>query len=106
MTSSRRATKRPNASSGHGIDEAPPPDRQAQAIADGIVDKVREEAGVKPLLVEGTSRWILVDYGDLIVHIFTEETRRFYGLERLWGDAPDVTSQFVEEKTPANAAQQ
>jgi ribosome-associated protein len=71
-------------------------ERQAASISDNIQEKVREENGVKPLLVEGTTpgRWVLLDYGDFIVHIFTEDTRRFYGLERLWGDAPNVTAEF------------
>jgi ribosome-associated protein len=79
-------------------------ERQAQAIADSVVDKLREDDRVKPLLVEGTTpgRWILLDYGDFIFHIFTEDTRRFYGLERLWGDAPNVTAEFSEEAAPAN----
>jgi ribosome-associated protein len=79
-------------------------ERQAQAIADSIVDKLREDDRVKPLLVEGTTpgRWILLDYGDFIFHIFTEDCRRFYGLERLWGDAPNVTAEFSEEAAPAN----
>lgn len=73
-------------------------ERQAVAISDAIGERLREKDGVKPLTVEGTSpgRWILMDYGDFIVHIFTEECRRFYGLERLWGDAPNVTERFVE----------
>lgn len=81
-------------------------ERQTQAIADAVVEKVREEDGIKPLLVEGTTpgRWILIDFGDFIVHIFTEDTRRFYGLERLWGDAPNVAAEFTgEAETPRNA---
>jgi ribosome-associated protein len=72
-------------------------ERQTQAIADTVLEKVRQEEGVRPLLVEGTTpgRWILVDFGDFIVHIFTEECRRYYGLERLWGDAPNVTAEFT-----------
>ena len=79
-------------------------ERQAQAIADSVVDKLREDDRVKPRLVEGTppGRWILLDYGDFIFHIFTEDCRRFYGLERLWGDAPNVTAEFSEEAAPAN----
>lgn len=75
-------------------------ERQAQAIADSIIDSLRSEMRVKPLLVEGTTpgRWILLDFGDFIVHIFTEDCRRFYGLERLWGDAPNVTAEYTEEK--------
>jgi len=74
-------------------------ERQAQAIADSILDRLREELHVKPLLVEGTTpgRWILIDFGDFIAHIFTEDCRRFYGLERLWGDAPNVTADFAED---------
>ncbi|MDQ3281099.1 MAG: ribosome silencing factor [Acidobacteriota bacterium] len=71
-------------------------ERQAQAIADSILDRLKSDLGVKPLLVEGTTpgRWVLLDFGDFIVHIFTEDVRRFYGLERLWGDAPNVTAEF------------
>jgi ribosome-associated protein len=73
-------------------------ERQAQAIADSILSQLRDELKVKPLLVEGTTpgRWILLDFGDFIVHIFTEDVRRFYGLERLWGDAPNVTAEYAE----------
>jgi ribosome-associated protein len=61
-----------------------------------IVDEVREQllvlAGAKPRSVEGIDdmSWVLLDYGDLIVHVFLEETREFYGLERLWSDAPRI----------------
>lgn len=74
-------------------------ERQSAAIADEIVDRLRKELGVRPLLVEGTTpgRWVLLDFGDFIVHIFTEDVRRFYGLERLWGDAPNVTADFTGE---------
>jgi ribosome-associated protein len=70
-------------------------ERQVQAIADGIQERMREER-VRPLHVEGYNRgqWVLLDFGDFVVHVFQEEPRRFYSLERLWGDAPDVTSQF------------
>ena len=80
-------------------------ERQTQAIADSILEKLRKDEGVKPLLVEGTTpgRWILVDFGDFIFHIFTEDCRRFYGLERLWGDAPNVTAEFTGEEAPRNA---
>ncbi len=79
-------------------------ERQTQAISDRVLEKLRREEGVKPLLVEGTmpGRWILVDFGDFIVHIFTEECRRYYGLERLWGDAPNATAEFTGE-APRNA---
>lgn len=76
-------------------------ERQAAAIADNVLAQLKEHLGVKPLLVEGTTpgRWILIDFGDFIVHIFTEDVRRFYGLERLWGDAPNVTAELVEEQS-------
>jgi len=78
-------------------------ERQAAAIADAIEQRLKEKLGVRPLLVEGTTpgRWILLDYGDFIVHIFTEDVRRFYGLERLWGDAPNVTAELTGESERA-----
>jgi len=80
-------------------------ERQAAAIADAVGDQLRQQLGVKPLLVEGTTpgRWVLMDYGDFIVHIFTEDVRRFYGLERLWGDAPNVTAEYTGEAEPRAA---
>ena len=66
--------------------------RQVQAIADEVLEKMREERGARPLHTEGyeTATWILLDYGDMIVHVFTEESRQFYQLERLWRDAERV----------------
>lgn len=71
-------------------------DRQAQALADGVVEALKTD-GRRPVSLEGYqgASWILIDYGDVIFHVFLEEARRFYGLERLWGDAPDATSTFV-----------
>jgi len=65
--------------------------RQIRAIADGIIDALAGD-GVKPAHVEGYDRseWILLDYFDFIVHIFARETRLFYGLERLWGNADRI----------------
>jgi ribosome-associated protein len=65
--------------------------RQTRAIADAILESLAE-AGSKPAHVEGYERseWILLDYFDFIVHIFVPETRVFYGLERLWGNAEKV----------------
>lgn len=81
-------------------------ERQAAAIADSIEEQLKKELGVRPLLVEGTTpgRWILLDFGDFIVHIFTEDVRRFYGLERLWGDAPNVTAEYTGESEQPRAA--
>ena len=65
--------------------------RQVQAIAEGVRDALAK-AGSKPALVEGLERaeWVLVDYFDFVVHVFTPATREFYALERLWGDAERV----------------
>jgi ribosome-associated protein len=65
-------------------------DRQAKAIHDRINENMKKEHGLLPRRVEGLSeaRWILMDYLDVIVHIFTPEAREFYRLEQLWGEAP------------------
>jgi ribosome-associated protein len=73
-------------------------ERQVQAIADAVEETLRA-AGVRPLHVEGRrgGNWVLLDYGAFVVHVFQDETRRFYALERLWSDAPEVTSKFRKE---------
>jgi ribosome-associated protein len=65
--------------------------RQIEAIADAVQVTLARQ-GTKPALVEGLKRseWVLIDYFDFIVHIFSPTTREFYGLERLWGDAERV----------------
>lgn len=65
--------------------------RQVQAIADAVKEAGAKH-GIKPALVEGYDRaeWVLIDYFDFIVHIFTPATREFYSLERLWGGAERV----------------
>jgi len=62
---------------------------QVGAICDSVEDTVRKEAGEKPLHVEGLENcyWVLVDYSNVVVHIFLEEQRNFYSLESLWADA-------------------
>jgi len=68
-------------------------DRQVAAIA-GEVQRQLKDAGRRPLHVEGESHadWVLLDYGDFVVHVFTEERRTYYGLDNLWGDAPRLES--------------
>ena len=65
--------------------------RQTQAIADEITDQLKK-VKVRPLHTEGynSGEWILIDYGIFVVHIFTEKSRQFYDLERLWRDAERV----------------
>ena len=65
--------------------------RQVHAIADAVQAAIGQ-TGAKPALVEGLGRaeWVLIDYFDFIVHIFTPATREFYSLERLWGDAERI----------------
>lgn len=72
-------------------------ERQVQAIADAVVTGTKD-AGIRPLGVEGYNNggWVLVDYGDMVIHIFSAENRGFYGLERLWSDAIDITDAFLE----------
>lgn len=62
---------------------------QLKAISDNIEEKLAEQ-GLHPLRIEGyrEAEWILLDYGSLVVHIFVDEQRDYYNLERLWGDAP------------------
>jgi ribosome-associated protein len=64
-------------------------DRQVLAIADAIEKTLREELNLRPSHVEGrrTADWVLLDYMDFVVHVFREDRREFYRLERLWGDA-------------------
>ena len=62
---------------------------QVSSIADNIREKLREKLGVKPYNYDGyrNSQWIVIDYGELIVHVFVPEFRHFYNLEDLWSDA-------------------
>lgn len=64
--------------------------RQVRTIAEEVEEQVRALGGGSPLRVEGIehAEWALLDYGDFVVHVFLDEVRRFYQLERLWKDAP------------------
>ena len=73
-------------------------ERQVQAIADAVLESLKQ-VDIRPLHVEGYrhARWVLIDYGgELVVHVFKEEARSFYGLERLWADASEITARFAE----------
>ena len=65
-------------------------DRQTKAIHDRIHERTKKRHGILPRRVEGLreARWILMDYLDVVVHVFTPEARDFYRLEQLWGEAP------------------
>ncbi len=65
-------------------------DLQVRALADAVREGIRETLGERPWHVEGTEhhQWVVLDYVDLVVHLFLPEKRAFYSLERLWGDAP------------------
>ncbi|MFP5327717.1 MAG: ribosome silencing factor [Acidimicrobiia bacterium] len=69
-----------------------PNDRLVETIVEEVEAKVKEDGGPSPLRIEGLSdrQWVLMDYGDMVVHVFLDEVRRFYDLERLWADAPRV----------------
>ena len=78
-------------------------DRQVQSIAQGLENDAAEEA-IKPFAVEGTQRghWVLMDFSDVIVHIFYEPVRKFYDLDGLWGHAPpaklpDAYAKLIEQ---------
>lgn len=66
--------------------------RQVRTIAEEVEARLKTEGGISPLRVEGMGdgHWVLLDYGDLVIHAFLDETREFYDLERLWSDGPRV----------------
>ena len=66
--------------------------RQVDSIVDEIEEKVAEACGEHPFSIEGREQktWMLMDYGSVVVHVFTPEAREFYRLEKLWGDAPQL----------------
>ncbi|PYY33397.1 ribosome silencing factor [Curtobacterium sp. MCPF17_011] len=76
-------------------------ERNVLAIADEIEDRLLQ-VGAKPLRREGRSegRWALIDFGDIVVHVFHEEERQYYSLERLWSDCPVIPLEL-----PANQSQ-
>jgi ribosome-associated protein len=67
-------------------------DRHVQAVADGVLEAMKQQTGALPIGVEGKrdGHWTLIDFGDLIVHVFYHPMREFYDLEGLWVDAPRV----------------
>jgi ribosome-associated protein len=80
-------------------------DRQVKAIGDSVEDELRR-SGSKAIRREGERdmRWLLLDFADLIVHVFHEEDRAYYELERLWKDAPDVRWEPAEKRAAEKRA--
>jgi len=74
-------------------------DRQTKAIHDAVHEGLKHEHGVLPRRVEGLTeaRWILMDYVDVIVHVFVPDVRDFYRLEQLWGDVPRLAVELDDE---------
>ena len=66
--------------------------RQVQAVSDEIEEQLKRQLGTRPVRIEGyrTAEWVLMDYGDFLVHIFNKDAREFYDLERLWRDARKI----------------
>ncbi|MBK9181057.1 MAG: ribosome silencing factor [Acidimicrobiales bacterium] len=76
--------------------------RQVKTIADEVEARVRAAGGPPPLRVEGLAdlHWVLLDFGDFVVHVFLDETRRYYELERLWADVPRLPWADAGEEPP------
>ena len=74
--------------------------RQVHAIVDGIEERLAGDGGPRPVRIEGKEEreWVLMDYGAFVVHVFHQEQRDFYQLEKLWGDRPRV--EWVAERAP------
>jgi ribosome-associated protein len=74
--------------------------RQVKTVAEEVERVVAEAGGPRPRRIEGldTLQWVLMDYGDFVVHVFHEDARRFYDLERLWGDVPRLPWREVAQQ--------
>lgn len=80
-------------------------ERQVSAIVDAVEEALLKERGRKPLRREGrgSGDWVLLDYGDIVVHVFSSEQREYYALERLWKDVPVIDVALDAEAAPAEA---
>ncbi|MBD2764890.1 ribosome silencing factor [Kocuria sp. cx-455] len=81
-----------------------PNERQVAAVVDAIEDKLIQEHKVKPLRREGRGegRWVLLDFGDIVIHVLHDEDRAFYALERLWGDSPKISLNLPKQVSTSN----
>ena len=79
--------------------------RQVRTIVDEVERQVKADSGPSPLRTEGRDDfgWVLMDYGDFVVHVFLDERRSYYDLERLWGDAPRIDWAAGREMLPSGA---
>ena len=77
--------------------------RQVKTIVDEVEQAIKDSDGANPRSVEGLgdASWVLMDYGDIVVHVFLDETRAFYDLDRLWSDVPRTVFDDVPEVQPA-----
>jgi len=79
--------------------------RQVRAVTEEVEKRVKQEFGRAPKAVEGLDdlQWVLIDYGDVIVHVFNDESREYYSLDRLWSDVEvlDFSDLIVAEEEPA-----
>jgi ribosome-associated protein len=82
-----------------------PNTRLVRTIADAVEEQVAAAFDLRPRKVEGRDElaWVLADYGDIVVHVFLDETRRFYDLERLWSDVPRVRWQLADQSSTGAA---
>ncbi|CAL8898210.1 ribosome silencing factor [Kocuria varians] len=83
-----------------------PNERQIAAVVDAVEEALIEQFDRRPLRREGKGegRWVLLDYGDAVIHVLHDEDRAFYALERLWGDSPAIDVQLPEAPLPADDA--
>ena len=76
--------------------------RQVRAVVEEIEEQIKARGGPGPIRVEGLddARWVLMDYGDFVVHVFLDEVRDYYDLERLWSDAPRLDWEAIAADLP------
>lgn len=73
-------------------------ERQVRSIAEFVEESLREQYAIRPLHEEGMreGKWVLLDFGDFVVHVFDQERREFYRLDRLWSDGEEVTAEYAK----------
>jgi len=81
--------------------------RQAQAMSDRVYQRIKKDLKKLPISLEGegAGQWVLMDYGDVVFHIFLPERREYYGLDQMWADAPEIEIPGVKPKARAARGQ-